>query len=352
MSSKEGERKLGRGIASLLAMDSDFGIDLDSKNESQDTIRGSLLELNIEDIRANPNQPRKTFDDLKLRELSESIKNNGLLQPIVVSVDKADTSKYLIIAGERRYRATKLAGLNKINAVVLNLEEKEILKNAIIENVQRENLNPIEEANGYKKILEAFGYTHQQLAEAIGKSRAYITNLLRILSLPDNVQSAIKNGNITLGHAKVLLSVDNPEYYLETIIEKQLSVRNLEKWIEKGTLEEEGRKNDKKNNDDASNDGNDDVANITFDMIKQLYSPILQNNSEEKIDSEQLKNRISNQTDVEWQNIQNNVKIIEEQLKDSCGFNVKLSLKRNGSGKIEIDFADADDLLEIVKLFQ
>ena len=299
MSSKEGEKKLGRGIASLLAMDSDFGIDLNSKNESQDTIRGSLLELNIEDIRANPNQPRKTFDDLKLRELSESIKNNGLLQPIVVSVDKTDTSKYLIIAGERRYRATKLAGLNKINAVVLNLEEKEILKNAIIENVQRENLNPIEEANGYKKILEAFGYTHQQLAEAIGKSRAYITNLLRILSLPDDVQSAIKNGNITLGHAKVLLSVDNPEYYLETIIEKQLSVRNLEKWIEKGTLEEEGRKNDKKNNNDASNDGNDDVANITFDMIKQLYSPILQNNSEEKIDGEQLKNRISNQTDVE-----------------------------------------------------
>ena len=352
MSSKEGEKKLGRGIASLLAMDSDFGIDLGSKNENQNAIRGSLLEINIEDIRANPNQPRKTFDDLKLKELSDSIKNNGLLQPIVVSIDKTDTSKYLIIAGERRYRATKLAGLNKINAVVLNLEEKEILKNAIIENVQREDLNPIEEANGYKKVLDTFGYTHQQLADAIGKSRAYITNLLRILSLPDDVQSAIKNGNITLGHAKVLLSVENPEHYLETIIEKQLSVRNLEKWIEKGTLEEPNQKNDKKNNN-VLNSSSDDVANITFDMIKQLYSPILQNNSnDEKIDTEHLKNRISNQTDVEWRNIQNNIKIIEEQLRDSCGFNVKLSLKRNGSGKIEIDFADADDLLEIVKLFQ
>ena len=179
------EKKLGRGIASLLAMDDNLDIDFGVSN--QDAIKQEGVELktiNIEDVSPNPNQPRKFFDNNKLRELSESIKNNGLLQPIVVSVNENQKGRYTIVAGERRYRATKLAGLNTIQAVVLDINEKEILKNAIIENVQREDLNPIEEATGYKKVIEVFGYTHEQLAKEIGKSRVYITNLLRILTLP------------------------------------------------------------------------------------------------------------------------------------------------------------------------
>ena len=178
-------------------------------------------------------------------------------------------------------------------------------------------------------------------------------DIKKLLSLPEDVQSAIKNRNISLGHAKVLLSVENPQDYLETVIEKQLSVRQLEKWIEKGDLSD-STENDKTKSGSSIEEESEDVANITFDMIKQLYSPILQNTNDgdNVIDTKRLKRRISNQTDAEWQSVQNNIKIIEDQLKDSCGFNIKLLLNRTGSGKVEISFANADDLLEIVKLFQ
>ena len=357
------DKKLGRGIASLLAMDEiDFDINsltnTNIANHNTNNNFNTICKLSVDEIIPNPNQPRKYFDNNKLKELSESIKNTGLLQPIVVTSiqDGANKGKYLIVAGERRYKASKLAGLTQIQAIILNIKEQEILKNAILENVQREDLNPIEEASGYKKIIDTFGYTHEQLAKEIGKSRAHITNLLRILTLPEEVQSAIRNDNISLGHAKVLLGVDNPNEYLPTIIEKQLSVRQLEKMIANNGIYEESEYNNK--NQKTNNNQDENTANITFEMIKQLYSPLSQqddttkpNTEGNKLNTSIIHNKLAEPNDEEWQKVENNIKIIEQQLSDSCGFNVRLTLKPEGNGKIEIDFANAEDLLELVKMF-
>ena len=337
------DRKLGRGIASLLAIDDD---ELDN-NEStfiNDDSGFGLKELLIENVIPNPNQPRKMFDDAKLRELSNSIKHSGLLQPIIVAKGQNENSgKYIIIAGERRYRATKLAGLEKIKAVIIDIAEKDILKNAIIENVQREDLNPVEEANGYKHIIEDFGYTHDQLAKEVGKSRSHITNLLRILNLPSEVLASIKNGNITLGHAKVLLGTDDPSKYLDDIIAKQLSIRQLEKLIENGGKEEE----------DAEEDNSQDPANITFDMIKQMYSPLKKQNDEDDADADANdKSGITQLTKEERQSIDENLRAIENYLKQNSGFDVKLKLNQDGSGKLEVDYKNAEELLKLVKMFQ
>ena len=351
------EKKLGRGIASLLTIDDDFGLDDFSTavGAINDVETNKLRELSIDDVLPNPNQPRKNFNNAKLRELSESIKSSGLLQPILVSKikDGVNDGKYMIIAGERRYRASKMAGLTRVKAIVLDLEEQEILKNAILENVQREDLNPIEEALGYKKIIDTFGYTHEQLAKEIGKSRAYITNLLRILNLPEDVKDALENENITLGHAKVLLSVANPEDYLQAIIEKQLSVRQLENMISGA---DEGKNiADKEHPVDVDDNTNDNVADLTFEMIKQLYSPLTgatddTNNANDE--NNNSKNNFNNLNNEEWKQIERNIKIIEKQLSESCGFDVHLSLKRDGSGKFEISFNDSGELLDLVKLFQ
>lgn len=336
------DRKLGRGIASLLAID-----DEELDNNKSTFINGDssfgLKELLIENIIPNPNQPRKTFDDAKLRELSNSIKHSGLLQPIIVAKGQNENSgKYIIIAGERRYRATKLAGLEKIKAVIIDIAEKDILKNAIIENVQREDLNPVEEANGYKHIIEDFGYTHDQLAKEVGKSRSHITNLLRILNLPSEVIVAIKNGNITLGHAKVLLGTDDPSKYLDDIITKQLSIRQLEKLIENG-----GKEEDEDEEDDGQN-----PANITFDMIKQMYSPLQKQSEEHDTEDEDSGSDTQQLTREERQSIDNNLRAIEEYLKKNSGFDVKLKLNQDGSGKLEVDYKNADELLKLVKMFQ
>ncbi|MBR1429053.1 MAG: ParB/RepB/Spo0J family partition protein [Rickettsiales bacterium] len=336
------DRKLGRGIASLLAID-----DEELDNNKSTFINGDssfgLKELLIENIIPNPNQPRKTFDDAKLRELSNSIKHSGLLQPIIVAKGQNENSgKYIIIAGERRYRATKLAGLEKIKAVIIDIAEKDILKNAIIENVQREDLNPVEEANGYKHIIEDFGYTHDQLAKEVGKSRSHITNLLRILNLPSEVIIAIKNGNITLGHAKVLLGTDDPSKYLDDIITKQLSIRQLEKLIENG-----GKEEDEDEEDDGQN-----PANITFDMIKQMYSPLQKQSEEHDTEDEDSGSDTQQLTREERQSIDNNLRAIENYLKQNSGFDVKLKLNQDGSGKLEVDYKNADELLKLVKMFQ
>ena len=336
------DRKLGRGIASLLAIDDE---ELNS-NEStfiNDNSGFGLKELLIENVIPNPNQPRKTFDDAKLRELSNSIKHSGLLQPIIVAKGQNENSgKYIIIAGERRYRATKLAGLEKIKAVIIDIAKKDILKNAIIENVQREDLNPVEEANGYKHIIEDFGYTHDQLAKEVGKSRSHITNLLRILNLPSEVIIAIKNGNITLGHAKVLLGTDDPSKYLDDIITKQLSIRQLEKLIENGGKEE----------GEVEDDDNQDPANITFDMIKQMYSPLQKQSEEHDAADEDVGSDTQQLTKEERQSIDNNLRAIEGYLKQNSGFDVKLKLNQDGSGKLEVDYKNADELLKLVKMFQ
>jgi ParB family chromosome partitioning protein len=211
------KRPLGRGIEALIPKNTD------SK---------PVTEIDIVDIMPNKEQPRKSFDKDKLNELVESIRKKGVIQPILVY---RDGRRYVIIAGERRWRAAGLAGLKKIPAVIKNIEsEKERLELAIIENIQREDLNPVELAKAYKNLTDRYGYTQEELASIMGKSRSSVTNTMRILTLPDEVLEAIQTKKITEGHARTLITLDSVEeilILLKEIIRKELSVRETEKLI-------------------------------------------------------------------------------------------------------------------------
>lgn len=204
-----------------------------------------LINIPIEDIYPNPHQPRLEFDQFELNELAESIKLNGIIQPIIVR--KSSIVGYELIAGERRLRASKLAKLLTIPAIVKTISTEDSMKQAIIENLQRSNLNPIEEAKAYKKLLKNHDMTHEELAKLMGKSRPYISNCLRLLQLPNSLEKAVKNGNLSQGHARVLLTLKTEEEQLiwfEKINAKNLSVRELEKKLQHKTK----KRNQKKDN--------------------------------------------------------------------------------------------------------
>lgn len=191
-----------------------------------------ILQVNIDDIKVNPYQPRLEFSEEKLSELARSIEENGILQPIVLRL-KDDS--YEIVAGERRYRAAKLVGLKKINSVIIDVDDNESAKLAIIENIQRENLNPIEEGLGYKKILSSFNMTQEELGEKLGKSRPYISNTIRLLDLDDLVQKYIIDGKISTGHGKLLLSIKEKALQVkiaDEIIKNQLTVKQTKSIID------------------------------------------------------------------------------------------------------------------------
>lgn len=182
-----------------------------------------IIELSIDSIIPDFNQPRKYFDELKIKELAESIKIHGLLQPILVR--PIQNGKFKIVHGGRRWRACKLLGLKTIRAEVQSLTDKEALEIQLVENLQREDLNPIEEAETYQKMIDKLGYTHEEIAIRIGKSREYVTNKLRLLKLPDNIKQAIIKGNITEGHARALISLKDNEQRQEEVFNKILSER-------------------------------------------------------------------------------------------------------------------------------
>ena len=183
--------------------------------------------ISITDIQKNPYQPRKEFDGEKLHELAQSIKENGVIQPIIVR--QSPVIGYEILAGERRYRASLLAGLTSIPAVVKQLSDKEMMVQSIIENLQRENLNPIEEARAYESLVEK-GFTHAEIADKMGKSRPYISNSIRLLSLPEQIISEVENGKLSQAHARSLvgLNKEQQDYFFQRIIEEDISVRKLE----------------------------------------------------------------------------------------------------------------------------
>ena len=183
--------------------------------------------ISITDIQKNPYQPRKEFDREKLDELAQSIKENGVIQPIIVR--QSPVIGYEILAGERRYRASLLAGLTSIPAVVKQLSDQEMMVQSIIENLQRENLNPIEEARAYESLVEK-GFTHAEIADKMGKSRPYISNSIRLLSLPDAILSEVENGKLSQAHARSLvgLNKEQQDYFFQRIIEEDISVRKLE----------------------------------------------------------------------------------------------------------------------------
>ena len=226
------KKSLGRGLSSLLSetqIDLNNDQDMNFVEEPNNIKRSKTLSLiPIEKIQPNINQPRKTFSGEELTELKNSIESKGLLQPIIV---REKGGYYEIVAGERRWRAAQLAQLHEIPALIKELTDIEVLEIAIIENIQRSNLNPYEEALGYKQLLEKFNYTQEELASNLGKSRVYITNLTRLLNLPDSVLKFLKDGTLTAGHARALIGVDKALEIAKSIVKNELSVRETERLV-------------------------------------------------------------------------------------------------------------------------
>ncbi len=269
--------RLGRGLASLIG---DVPKEVISSN-SQDDISVSLIP--IENIQANKQNPRSVFSEEELIDLSNSIKEKGIVQPIIVR-KRDNENSFEVIAGERRWRAAQIAQLDKIPAIIKTLSDDDALEIAIIENVQRSNLNPIDEASGYKRLIDIYNYTQEDLASVIGKSRSYIANILRLTNLPLTVQEYLASGQLTIGHARALIGSDNAEKIAELIIERGLSVRQTE------------------------------------DLLKQKNS-----------------NTLSTQkTNVKDLNILNLEKIIT----DAIGLKVEIQTKDNKSGKLMISYSD------------
>lgn len=209
---------LGRGLDALI-----------SSADESDNSRESVLEVKINDVEPNAGQPRKVFDQEKLQALADSIKEHGVVQPIIV---KQDGSRYVIVAGERRWRAAKLAGLKTIPVVVKDLSSRQVMEIALIENLQREDLNPIEEAEAYQKLMDDYSMTQEEVAKLVGKSRAAIANSVRLLTLAKEIQDMLADGRLTSGHARTLVTIEDQEKQKELadlMIKKQLTVREAER---------------------------------------------------------------------------------------------------------------------------
>ena len=281
-------RGLGKGLDSLIP--NTIG-EAKEKKESKEKVENKNPETMVKLSMVEPNgeQPRKNFDEDSLLELAESIKQFGLLQPIIVQDRK---NHYEIIAGERRWRAAKMAGLKEIPVIIKNLTNQEIVEISLIENIQREDLNPIEEAQAYKRLLEEFNLKQDEVAERVSKSRTPVTNSMRLLKLCDEVQQMVVNEMISTGHARALLSIEDPEeqYMIaQKVFDEKMSVREVEK------------------------------------LVKDLHKP------------EKAPKKENKSLEVIYQNIEN-------RLKESLGTKVSISPKNNGAGKIEIEFYNHDDL--------
>ncbi len=210
------KKGLGRGLSSLIG---------------ETKVETSTNKLSLSEIVPNKYQPRKNFDEENLQDLSNSIKERGVIQPIIVRKAHSDNSKYEIIAGERRWLAARKAGLHDIPVVVTAADDLKSLEFAIVENVQRHDLNPLEEAQGYKRLIDEFSYDQEKVSKFIGKSRSYITNSLRLLNLPSEILRFVEEKKITAGHAKILVGLGNAVFIANKIIEKKLSVRQAENFV-------------------------------------------------------------------------------------------------------------------------
>tara|TARA_Y100001936_G_C16068187_1_gene668686 strand:+ start:701 stop:1543 length:843 start_codon:yes stop_codon:yes gene_type:complete len=211
------KKGLGRGLSSLIG---------ESKSEIQQN------KIQISDLIPNKYQPRRNFDETNLEDLTNSIKERGMIQPIIARKSKNEERKFEIIAGERRWLAAQRAGMHHVPAVIIEADDLKSLEFAIVENVQRHDLNPLEEALGYKKLIDEFSYDQEKVSKFIGKSRSYITNALRILTLPDDVIKLIETQKLTTGHAKILVGLNNASFVANKIIENKLSVRQTENFVQ------------------------------------------------------------------------------------------------------------------------
>ena len=276
---------LGKGLSALIPNES---FNTDNNN--------STLSISINKIKSDKAQPRKSFDSEKIAELTESIKTHGIIQPLILR--KIDNDQYIIVAGERRWRAAKIAGLKEVPSIIMDLTESEILEISLIENIQRQDLNPIEEAIAYKKLIDDFKMTHEELSKRIGKSRTSITNTMRLINLDDRVQQYIIEGVISEGHGRALLGIKDFEIQYELaqqVIDEKLSVRELEK------------------------------------IIRRIIEPNNRNSSSSK------------------QELNPYYKEIKNQLQNYFGTKVNISNKNN-KGKIEIEYYSEDDLQRILDI--
>jgi ParB family chromosome partitioning protein len=215
------KQRLGRGLAALLG-------DAKSEVDAQDKFHG-VRQIPIEFVRSNPRNPRQTFNEADLEELAASIRERGIIQPIVVRPVPAATDTYEIVAGERRWRAAQRAGLHTVPVIAMQINDKEALELSIVENVQRADLNALEEAKGYAQLASDYGYSHSDIGRVIGKSRSHVANTLRLLALPEHTRDLLATGALTAGHARALLATSDPDAIADRIVARGLSVRDVEK---------------------------------------------------------------------------------------------------------------------------
>ncbi len=292
MAVKNAKRGLGKGLDALIAP-----APSSAKKEVTKPEEGQVVIVKITQVEPNRDQPRKTFDEDKLLELSESIKQHGIINPLIVQ-DRGD--HYEIIGGERRWRAAKKAELKEIPVIIKNLTEEEIAEYALIDNLQREDINPIEEALAFKKLIDDFGYTQDVVAEKVSKSRVTITNSLRLLKLCEAVRQMVIDGKLSTGHARALISIENVETQTEIaekIFDEKLSVRDTEKLVKNLGKETKTRKPKDKLNE----------------SVEAAYRDL------------------------------------EEKCTQATGTKVSISSKGDGTGKIEIEFYSTDDLEKITE---
>ena len=216
------KKGLGRGLSAL------FGDQKKETSSNNSSTQNNITKANIGDLSPNKFQPRVHFNEKKLEELANSIKKNGIIQPIAVRADKNDLNKFQIIAGERRWLAAQKAGLHEVPIIILDLDDNEMLEVAIVENIQRDDLNVVEEARGYHRLADEFGYDHEKIASFMSKSRSHISNTLRLLSLPSDVLSMLEEGTLTAGQARPLIGLANATNIAEEIVAKKLSSRSVE----------------------------------------------------------------------------------------------------------------------------
>ena len=278
MDSNKIKKGLGRGLSSLIG---------ETKIESQKN------QLPISEMIPNKYQPRKIFDENSLNELTKSIEQRGILQPIIVRKSNDNKSKFEIIAGERRWLAAQRAGLHNVPVVVTEADDLKSLEFAIVENVQRHDLNPLEEAQGYKRLIDEFSYDQEKVSKFIGKSRSHITNSLRLLLLPEEVIKLIETQKLTAGHAKILVGLENAGFVANKIVEKKLSVRQAENFVKIFK-----NKKQKSNNKDA------------------------------------------------------NIKNLETSVSNKIGLNVEIKNKKNNKGKITFEYKDLDQLNKIIDIIK
>jgi len=275
---------LGRGLGELLG---EIETAYDNNN---DISKNNVFELHIDDIELNPYQPRKIFNEEKLQELSDSIVRNGLMQPIAVTKNE---DKYLLISGERRLRATKLAGITLIKAIVLDVDNSKLRELALIENIQRDDLNVIEIAYSYAGLINDYQITHEELAQTVSKSRSSISNILRLLTLSNYTQKMLGSAKITLGHAKIIvgLSEDNQKLVVDSIIGQKLNVRETEILVKKI------KENSENTQEVAKKIEN--ISKIDYKPLESLKKELNDKNLEIKVDKNYFKIKINSQDDIE-----------------------------------------------------